>query len=85
MNYMAGRTILDGSAQGRKTRGLERPISTFYYERLLVRSDRPAVEIVRRVHGKSANNSLGDTERAFANFTIFSKATFRSPRSTPPM
>ena len=33
---------------------------------------------------KSVNSSLGETESAFANFTIFSNATFRSPRSTPP-
>ena len=36
MNYMAARTILDGSAQGRKARASERLIGTFYYERLLV-------------------------------------------------
>jgi hypothetical protein len=66
MNYMAGRTILDGYGH------------SFYAENA-------AAEIARRPHGKSANNSLGDTERAFANLTIFSKATFRSPRSTPPM
>jgi hypothetical protein len=33
---------------------------------------------------KSAKRSFGETESAFANFTMFSKATFRSPRSTPP-
>jgi len=45
MNYMAVRTILDGSVQGRKARALERPIGTLYCERLLASSDRPAVEI----------------------------------------
>jgi hypothetical protein len=35
-------------------------------------------------HEKPSKKSFGETERAFASFTIFSKATFRSPRSTPP-
>lgn len=39
----------------------------------------------RTNQGKSTNSSLGDTESAFASLTIFSKATFRSPRSMPPM
>jgi hypothetical protein len=33
---------------------------------------------------KSAKRSLGETESALANLTMFSNATFRSPRSTPP-
>jgi hypothetical protein len=37
-----------------------------------------------RNHGKSAKSSRGETESARANFTMFSRATFRSPRSTPP-
>jgi hypothetical protein len=33
---------------------------------------------------KSENKSPGVTESAFASLMMFSKATFRSPRSTPP-
>jgi len=36
------------------------------------------------VQKKSVNKSPGLTESAFASLTMFSRATFRSPRSTPP-
>jgi hypothetical protein len=85
MNYAVGQTIHDGYAKGPKARALERQFGTLAYERLPARSDSPSVRTAHRAHGKSENSSLGDTERALANFTIFSKATFRSPRSTPPM
>jgi len=35
-------------------------------------------------HGRESKRSLVFTESARANFTMFSSATFRSPRSTPP-
>ncbi len=35
-------------------------------------------------YGKFVNSSLGGTESARASLMMFSKATFRSPRSTPP-
>ena len=34
--------------------------------------------------GRSTNKSLEDTASAFASLTMFSSATFLSPRSTPP-
>lgn len=37
-----------------------------------------------QVHEKSTNRSAGLTESAFASLMMFSRATFRSPRSTPP-
>jgi hypothetical protein len=46
---------------------------------------RPVAQLFLPIaYEKSMKSSLGGTERAFANFTIFSRATFRSPRSTPP-
>lgn len=35
-------------------------------------------------HGKDSKRSLVRTESARASFTMFSRPTFRSPRSTPP-
>ena len=85
MNYAVGQTIRDGYAKGPKARALERQFGTLAYERLPASSDSRVQKQRIEPHGKSENSSLGDTERALANFTIFSKATFRSPRSTPPM
>ena len=85
MNYMAGRTILDGYAQNWIAHALERQIGALCSERLLASSGHPAVEIARRAHGKSVKSSRGETDNALASFTMFSRPTFRSPRSTPPM
>jgi len=44
----------------------------------------PSRHSSRRCHGKESKRSLVRTESARASFTMFSRATLRSPRSTPP-